>query len=90
MWFSGIDVTVEAAVENCEACKSAAVEKNGSPLRMTPLQDGPWQSLAADFAGPLPGNQYLLVVVDEYTRFPLVATLSSMNAKAVTAKLSDP
>ncbi|XP_064475555.1 uncharacterized protein K02A2.6-like [Ornithodoros turicata] len=56
---------------------------------MTPLPDGPWQSLAADFAGPLPGQKYLLVVVDEYSRFLVVSMLSSLNAKAVTARLSD-
>lgn len=34
-------------------------------------------------------HQYLLVVVDKYSRFPLLGTLSSLNATDVTAKLSD-
>lgn len=45
--------------------------------------------MAADFVGPLPGNKYVLVVVDEYSRFPLTPALSSLSSKSVTEKLSD-
>ncbi|XP_064485993.1 uncharacterized protein K02A2.6-like [Ornithodoros turicata] len=89
VWFPGVDRMVETAVKNCEACQRTVDGGRISPLKMTPLPDGPWQSLAADFAGPLPGNKYLLVVVDEYSRFPVVATLSSLTAKSVTGKLND-
>lgn len=57
IWFPGIDTKVEAAVKNCEACQSTVVKKKCSPLKMSSLPDGPWQSLATDFAGRL----YLLV-----------------------------
>ncbi|XP_064472857.1 uncharacterized protein K02A2.6-like [Ornithodoros turicata] len=89
VWFPGIDKKVESAVRNCEACQRTVEEKMTSPLMMTPLPGGPWQSLAADFAGPLPGNKYLLVVVDEYSRFPVVSTLSSLTGKTVIAKLTE-
>ncbi|XP_064475331.1 uncharacterized protein K02A2.6-like [Ornithodoros turicata] len=89
VWFPGIDKMVEAVVRNCEACQRTVEEKKNLPLVMTELPDGPWLSLAADFAGPLPGNKYLLVVVDEYSRFPVVATLSSLNGGTVTTKLND-
>ncbi|XP_064475523.1 uncharacterized protein K02A2.6-like [Ornithodoros turicata] len=65
VWFPGIDKKVESAVRNCEACQRTVEENMTSPLMMTPLPGGPWQSLAADFAGPLPVNKYLLVVVDK-------------------------
>ncbi|XP_064468821.1 uncharacterized protein K02A2.6-like [Ornithodoros turicata] len=89
VWFPGIDQKTEAVIKSCAACQTTVEEKRVSPLMMTPLPDGPWQSLAADFAGPLPGNSYLLVVVDEYSRFPIVATLSSLTTTSVTAKLND-
>ncbi|XP_064462264.1 uncharacterized protein K02A2.6-like [Ornithodoros turicata] len=89
VWFPGIDQKTEAVMKSCAACQTTVEEKRVSPLMMTPLPDGPWQSIAADFAGPLPGNSYLLVVVDEYSRFPIVATLSSLTTTAVTAKLND-
>ncbi|XP_064488499.1 uncharacterized protein K02A2.6-like [Ornithodoros turicata] len=89
VWFPGIDQKTEAVIKRCTACQTTVEEKRVSPLMMTPLPDGPWQSLAADFAGPLPGNSYLLVIVDEYSRFPIVASLSSLTTTAVTAKLND-
>ncbi|XP_064469591.1 uncharacterized protein LOC135384298 [Ornithodoros turicata] len=57
VWFPGIDKMVEAVVRNCEACQRTVEEKKNLPLVMTQLPDGPWLSLAADFAGPLPGNK---------------------------------
>ena len=39
---------------------------------MTPLPDGQWKEVAVDFTGPFAGGEYLLVVIDEYSRFPEV------------------
>lgn len=80
---------VEDSVRKCEACQCTTQEKTRTPLHMTPLPEAPWQSVVADFAGPLPGNKYLLVVVDEYSRFPLVAEVTSLNTTSVTSKLFD-
>ena len=35
----------------------------------TLLPTGPWKMLAMDFLGPFPSGDYLLVVIDEYSRF---------------------
>ncbi|XP_064472313.1 uncharacterized protein K02A2.6-like [Ornithodoros turicata] len=88
VWFPGIDKMVEAVVRSCEACQRTAEDKN-LPSVMTQLPDGPWLSLVADLAGPLPGNKYLLLVVDEYSQFPVVATLSSLNGRTVITKLNN-
>ena len=42
------------------------------PLRMLDLPRDPWLILSEDFCGPLPSRDYLLVVVDEYSRFHVV------------------
>lgn len=68
VWFPGIDRKVEDAIKHCEACQRTVVENKTPPLVMTPLPSGPWQSAAMDFAGPLPGNKYVLVVVDAFLR----------------------
>ncbi|XP_064475533.1 uncharacterized protein K02A2.6-like [Ornithodoros turicata] len=87
-WFPGIDKMAEAVVRSCEACQWIVEEKN-LPLVMTQFPDGPWLPLAADFPGPLPGNKYKLVVIDEYSRFPMIATLSYLNERIVITKLND-
>ncbi|XP_020896027.1 uncharacterized protein K02A2.6 [Exaiptasia diaphana] len=50
---------------------------------MTPLPRGPWEKVSIDFAEV--AGQYVLVVIDDYSRFPEV--VHSTSAKAVIPKL---
>ena len=43
----------------------------------------PWTNLAADFYGPLPSSEYLLVVIDEHPRYPIVEVTHSTSANTV-------
>ena len=43
--------------------------------------------MCRDFYGPLPSNEYLLVVIDRYSRFPDVEIMHSTKASAVIPKL---
>ena len=55
---------------------------------MTTLSSAPWKEVAVDFAGPFPSGDYIMVVVDEFSRFPEVELLTSTSAaKAVVPKL---
>ncbi len=49
--------------------------------------NGPWESLAVDYYGPLPSGDYVLVVIDEYSRFPEIEFTTSTSAKATIPKL---
>ena len=50
---------------------------------MSPLPAYPWEQVSVDFAGPLPCGKYLLVLVCEYSRYPIVEIVSSTAAKTV-------
>ncbi|CAB4033532.1 PREDICTED: uncharacterized protein K02A2.6-like [Paramuricea clavata] len=54
---------------------------------MSPLPLDPCQNVAADFYGPLPTGQTLMVVIDEYSRFVEVEIVSSTSAAAAIPKL---
>ena len=71
---------VEDIVRSCSACAAVTTDEWIHPLQMT---DGPWQSLSADFGGPYPSGHYCLVVIDEYSRFPVVEIVKSTSAKSV-------
>ena len=44
----------------------------------------PWQRISLDFKGPIKGkNNYLLIVIDEYSRFPFVFPCCNMTAQTV-------
>ncbi|TKS65153.1 Retrovirus-related Pol polyprotein from transposon 17.6 [Collichthys lucidus] len=45
--------------------------------------EAPWHSVSADFYGPLPTGEYLLVIIDDYTRYPVVESVRSTSASTV-------
>ena len=88
MWFPGIDKLTENKVKNCLSCQAATAKSPPpEPLRMTTLPSAPWKEVAVDFARPFPSGDYIMVVVDEFSRFPEVELLTSTSAKAVVPKL---
>ena len=51
------------------------------------MPKGPWEKIHIDFYGPLPSGDYLLVVIDRYSRFPEVEIVRSTKASVVIPKL---
>ena len=56
-------------------------------ITATPLPRAPWKELSMDFLGPLPSGDYLMVVIDEYSRFPEVEIVTSTSARSTIPKL---
>jgi hypothetical protein len=86
VWFPGLDQLVEDKISSCIPCMCTHDSKPRAPLQMTKLPDKPWSSVCSDFFGPLPSGHYLMVVADEYSRFPEVEVLKSLSAKTVILK----
>ena len=83
VWFPGINEKVEQTIHKCLACQSV-YSKPGpfEPLRMSQLPPGAWQNLSMDFCGPLPTGEYLMVIMDEYSRYPNVEIVKSVSANS--------
>lgn len=64
-----IDNDIADYVRRCSSCASAAKSPPQANPQPWPDADGPWQRLHLDFAGPLDGFYYL-VVVDSSTKWP--------------------
>ena len=83
VWFPGIDCQIETLVHNCLACQATLPKARPfEPLQTGQMPNHPWTHLAADFYGPV-SNTYLLVVVDEHSRYPFVEFCASTSADAV-------
>ena len=54
---------------------------------MTELLSGPWEQMAIDFKGSLPSGDFLLAVIDEYSRFDETEITKSTSMKSVIPKL---
>ena len=91
VWFPSIDKMVEQKVKTCLPCQAATTgtHRHPEPLIMTPLPDAPWQEVAVGFVGPFPSGELLLVVIDEFSRFPEVEIVTTTSAKAVIPKLDN-
>ena len=67
-----MDTAVEKEVKQCIPCQANTGRGTVEPLRMLDLPRGPWLNLSVDFCGPPPSGDYLMVIVDEYSRFQVV------------------
>ena len=83
IWFPGMDQALEEAIQACIPCQANTQRQTIEPLRMSPMPKGPWMELSMDFCGPLPSGEYLLVVVDEFSRYPVVEITRSTAAETV-------
>lgn len=87
VWFPYIDRSVESKVKSCLACAATTPVTITEPLNMTPLPKSPWSELSIDFGGPFPSGESILVVIDDYSRYPEVEIMSTITAKATLPKL---
>ncbi|XP_045160783.1 uncharacterized protein K02A2.6 [Mercenaria mercenaria] len=84
VWFPNMNEMVEDIIKGCIACLATTKERNRTePLKMSELPSGPWQDLSADFYGPLPSEEYLFVITDEYSRYPMVEVVKSVSSSRV-------
>ncbi|XP_061506314.1 uncharacterized protein K02A2.6-like [Anopheles gambiae] len=86
VYWPSIDKDISECVASCERCQ--AVSK--SPAHSTPIPwpkpSSPWQRVHIDYAGPLEGD-YFLIVVDAYSKWPEIVKTSSNTASATIAIL---
>ena len=75
---------VETAVRHCFACQCTY---NGNlhlePMQMSDTPPAAWKHLSMDFLGPLPSGEELVVLMDEYSRYPIVEIIRSVSANTV-------
>ena len=60
--------------------------KSRESLRMTELPEEPWQKLSVDFCSPFPCGTYCLLIVDDYSRYPVVEFVTSTSEPATIPK----
>ena len=87
VWFPNIDQQAEDLVKGCLSCQATVEANNREPLKISPLSDTHLPKVDVDFCGPFPSDDYLLVVLDEYSRYPEVEIIKSTSANSVIPKL---
>ena len=70
VYWKGMDKDIEEKVKRCKGCALAA---KAPPIQFSPWPkaDYPWSRIHVDYAGPLDGVYYL-IIVDSFTKWPEV------------------
>ena len=85
-----MDTLVEEAVKTCHPCQAATDTPCQQPLEMSVLQNGPWEMLSMDYCSEiLPNGEYVLVILDNYSRYSVVEFVSSTSARVLIPRLDN-
>ena len=80
-WFPHMDKEVSTLVQGCLQCQAATETKHRDPLIPTKTPPQVWTKLDADHWGPTDDGKYILVVVDETTKYAEAAVVSGTSAE---------
>ena len=77
VWWPGMDKQAEKKCKQCYGCQLTTKHVPPPPVKPTTMPEEAWQELALDLLGPLPGGEYLLVLVDYFSRWMEVNVVRS-------------
>ena len=63
---------VERMCKECIMCQAAAPTNTSEPLQMTESPEKKWHEVSVDHVGQFPDGKHVLVIIDDYSRFPIV------------------
>ncbi|XP_043246469.1 uncharacterized protein K02A2.6-like [Amphibalanus amphitrite] len=80
VWWPNMDKQIEAEVRNCEGCWQKRAEPPSGDLHPWEYAKGPWQRIHLDFAGPVEG-QFYVVVIDSYSKWMEIAPMKTITTE---------
>lgn len=86
VYWPKMDEDITRYVNSCGACAAAAKLPVKTLLHTWPKTIRPWQRIHIDFAGPL-GGHYYLVIVDSYSKYPEIIQMTTTTATATVRQL---
>src|SRR5690606_36017922 len=88
VYWPNIDQDIEVLVRNCLSCASASKNPIKTELSSWPQATKPWSRIHIDFAGPVDGHTYL-VVIDAYSKWPEVLEMPNISATSTVNRLTE-
>lgn len=89
VWWPRIDKDTENLVKSCKSCTLVGLPNPPTPMKRRELPVAPWVDVAMDLLGPLPNNDYLLVMVDYYSRYKEVKITKIINSSQIIKILKE-
>lgn len=88
VWWPNIDSHIERTVSSCNTCQSMRSAPPTAQIHPWIFPARPWSRIHVDFAGPISGCTYM-VVVDAYSKFPEVVKMTNITARTTITALRD-
>lgn len=82
-----MDDAIARTVDGCEGCRLVSLPERPEPMQRRQLPEAPWLDVAIDFLGPLPSGDYLLVIIDYFSRYKEVEILRKITAQETAERL---
>ena len=79
VWWPGLDRDIETMVKACTPCQQVKQAPAVAPLHPWIWPSRPWTRVHVDFAGPVFGSSFL-IVVDAHSKWPEVQEMKSTTA----------
>ena len=86
VWWLGMDTDIDRIVQTCDECQQAKPMPPQAPLHPWQWPTRPWARVHVDFAGPIEGKMFLLLV-DAHSKWIEAHLMSSTTSKATIEKL---
>lgn len=86
VYWPHLDAQLEELARSCSKCALAAKSPRKAELHCWPDPGKPWSRLHADYAGPINGNNFL-ILIDAYSKWPEVLHMPTTTASATITAL---
>ena len=88
VWWPSIDTDLEKMVKSCSLCQGSRNNPTKTDLHPWEYPNNPWSRLHVDYAGPLFGRMYL-IVVDAYSKWVEIAVARTATSEATIEGLRE-
>ena len=86
VWWPSMDSDIEQRVKNCQLCQQHLNAPAKAPLHPWEWPERAWSRVHVDYAGPMDGLMFL-IVVDAYSKWMEVVPVKSATSQATIEKL---
>ena len=83
VWWPHMERDSEDFVKSCVPCQANGTGFRPEEIQPTPIPDGPWKELAIDIAGDFPTGEYIVVLIDYYSRWPEILITKSITSSTI-------
>ncbi|XP_060806004.1 uncharacterized protein K02A2.6-like [Amyelois transitella] len=89
VWWPRYDKDAESLVKGCKSCTLVSAPNPPNPLKRRELPNEPWVDIAMDLMGPFPSGDYILVVIDYFSRYKEVKIIRKISSSDIINNLKE-